>query len=1599
MSRLGIDGFDVLVPEEIPKPGTVLLLGPPTEEKDQLAAQFILEGLQNTDAAILLASEAGLRDLARRLGNMGFDAESAIAEGRLISLEWMHAAAPKNGGPAGLDAVKAALSGAAAAKTLPSLRIVVDLCVTLPESLSALPLDDLSRGIAELARVLGALSLLVVPRAHGVAPALVEAVDIVLDLRPLKPSGFGLAVIAIGGTPLPRSHLDLISNGGRLALEISGKAVGPDADIECPVCKSIIPAGAAVCPTCQSPRPVRQPGESEVLDYIEALGRRVGRPGAPLEPSAPEPIPPETTVPPPAPEKEGPPPLPEPTRRGLTNGLAGTRKSGLPIAPEGRVNGLARTNGLTNGLGRTNGLTNGLGHTNGLTNGLVTLRRGLTNGLTNGNGFTNGLGARRFRSESQRRVWRVYLIPIIAASLLAFPFFFPDLASRNVSGIDGVFGDWTRSDIAPLSTDPALPGSIDLVEAGVRMTPDRLFGYVETRGPLLRGSPDGLETDAIRMFIDADGDAASGYLANDLGADTLIEIMGTRGAFVTASAYTFSGRDSANWSSWSPGGEVLTAVGRTEANRIEFAIESSILLPRDGDGSALRASFEAFSYDGREDTSDFAISPGRRALIVEQRSIAPVDLIAADDLLELHLRAPIGDVSVRSIRIAATGTLPTSSLETAVLHDASKIPLATAQPSDGSFTFNLGPSLTVGVAGTTLRVSAEASATAPGTLGLVITTDRDVDAPNATVSLSSVATDRDVSYVGPVPSGIVIDGGFEDWPLPALDATGEPTTRGNEAIDIAAYDSLRSGNAVAVYARVVGGLFHGGLVPVTNRRNQPPEHAAASLAGVPRSLRGDDTLRVFIDSDGASSTGYGVSVGADWLVEIVGRHGVARTSKLLRFSGSTPGAWSWTPSGDLDFALGTRQIELLASLPSAPVTGARVVIDLRDWRGGSDLAGGATRSATRSPDGASLDEGDYSVVLPMDLRSSEVFRVTTDRFSVSWNLAEIASGEGLDMVALPLSAAPLVMAGSYASYEMHVGNTPAFMRYAFGPGAFKEELVLLAPPSATLDVFSIRFSLTLSGGASLLGPSDSLATRTSGGTGDYEIVVEGETAARFPAPFAMDAASRVTECWYDTAMAGRLDTVCPAAALAAAEYPVRIDPSTTFTLSNNGPNSQAGENMGWSVAAGDLNADGYVDVLTGAPLNDKDAVDAGLAYIYFGPFNASSSSPNVNLKGNGTTNYDMGYGAAIGDLNNDGIDDAVVGQQNGGPTLIFYGRASWPGTVTTANVTVPLPSSETDGSFGTSFAAGNFDGSGGADLVIGRPAYPDISNANGRAYVYFSPFNSYEPTPDLTLAPFNNTKGHFGMSMASGQIDSDTKDDLIVGETTVTAGINTFGRISLFKGSSLTGSGTKTPDKTIIHTTAGSQFGRAVAVGRLNGDTYSDVLAGAPFLSSSNGAAYIYLAKSDGTGLDTNQTASVTVGSQSAGEKFGFSVLIADVYGDGTADAVVGAEASSSNTGRVYVFNNPLSDQTVDETLTGQAGERFGHALAGGRKANDPRFVLVIGGPFWDDTGENDAGRATVATIPEFSDAGLAAGLAVIVLLVLRRRRGHHRRESSDVWF
>src|SRR4030065_88479 len=104
-----------------------------------------------------------------------------------------------------------------------------------------------------------------------------------------------------------------------------------------------------------------------------------------------------------------------------------------------------------------------------------------------------------------------------------------------------------------------------------------------------------------------------------------------------------------------------------------------------------------------------------------------------------------------------------------------------------------------------------------------------------------------------------------------------------------------------------------------------------------------------------------------------------------------------------------------------------------------------------------------------------------------------------------------------------------------------------------------------------------------------------------------------------------------------------------------------------------------------------------------------------------------------------------------------------------------------------------------------------------------------------------------GSALAVGKIDSDAYADIIAAEPNANT---SRGRIQFYKGTHFTsGSGDVSTDATIDGLTAGDQFGASVALGKVNGDAYEDVAVGAPFRSTSTGAAYVYLANSDGSGL------------------------------------------------------------------------------------------------------------------------------------------------------
>ena len=808
-----------------------------------------------------------------------------------------------------------------------------------------------------------------------------------LDLRPLKPSGLGLAVLSIGGTELPRSHMVLSSADGRLVLEAPKRPSGmpPTASVECPVCKSTIPAGAPECPVCKSPRPVRRPGEPEVLDYIEALGQRVGLPESPLE--APPPAAPEA---PPVPEgkgREGPPARPEPERRGLTNGLARRRMPpAAPTPPPGRVNGLTST--------------------------IVAARRGMTNGLTNGNGFTNGLGSARFASEGRRGAWRVYLVPIVAVALLAMPLLLaPESALVSTYGIDGSFADWPAR--VSLAEDASLPGGIDLTSAAVRVEGDRFFGFVGTRDPILPGSPDHLQADVLRAFVDTDGNAATGYRAEGVGAEVLVEIAGAQGRVTSASVLEFTGADGSDWSGWQAVDSPVVAIGAgADATRLEF----SFLSPAGRNGGSPRVLFESSATGGAADTSGFALSPDRGMLVVSQVSIAPDAFTGGSaNLLEIRLRATQGTATLASLRLTAAGTLPEASLRTATLVDAaSSSTLATADRYQNGFNLVLASPLTIAASETALRVEVGVDPAATGTLSVSIEKDSDVIVQDAAVYLETLPSDRDRAYAGAVPAGTVIDGAFGEWSQAADDTLNEPTAGGNPDVDLAKYDSIREGSTVAVYAKVAGRILHGALVPARNPgvpqvapldsdRDGVPDTVEAPLGStlpfdfnndntsdaasgndrdgdtfqdypppgtdywlnttipawypapyagrfvsvyigpvIPQTLEGVDSAIAYVDADNSSATGLVVMVGPaaygfDWALAVVGRHGAVASSGLYRYQAGP--AVPWTFVAALPAAVGGGRLEV--SVPAALLNLSadyRTVYYASDWRLSSDLA-------------------------------------------------------------------------------------------------------------------------------------------------------------------------------------------------------------------------------------------------------------------------------------------------------------------------------------------------------------------------------------------------------------------------------------------------------------------------------------------------------------------------------------------------------------------------------------------------------------------------------------------------------------------------------------
>ncbi len=208
---------------------------------------------------------------------------------------------------------------------------------------------------------------------------------------------------------------------------------------------------------------------------------------------------------------------------------------------------------------------------------------------------------------------------------------------------------------------------------------------------------------------------------------------------------------------------------------------------------------------------------------------------------------------------------------------------------------------------------------------------------------------------------------------------------------------------------------------------------------------------------------------------------------------------------------------------------------------------------------------------------------------------------------------------------------------------------------------------------------------------------------------------------------------------------------------------------------------------------------------------------------------------------------------------------------------------------------------------------------------------------------------HFAAAVASGRIDGDSYDDVVVGAPDYTGG----GRVYAYKGSAQ-GTATLLFTKDSPQPSAG--FGSAVAVADVNGDGFGDVIVGAPnYNDGGAGAGRVYVYFGDGSGgLLPGPT--IVSGTPQPGAHLGFAVAAADVDGDGRSEVIAGApdytKPGLTNEGRVYVYRTPSTGSTTLTLLTSVdsdvAGARFGTSVASAGRASgtgDTTDDLIVGAP------------------------------------------------------
>lgn len=362
--------------------------------------------------------------------------------------------------------------------------------------------------------------------------------------------------------------------------------------------------------------------------------------------------------------------------------------------------------------------------------------------------------------------------------------------------------------------------------------------------------------------------------------------------------------------------------------------------------------------------------------------------------------------------------------------------------------------------------------------------------------------------------------------------------------------------------------------------------------------------------------------------------------------------------------------------------------------------------------------------------------------------------------------------------------------------------------------------------------------------------------------------------------------------------------------------AEQGDRFGKALAAGDLNADGYADLVVGSTGEDVGSdADGGSVTVVWGGKNGLSGGKGVTDPAV-SAHDEYGMSIAVADFDGDGRPDLATGS-TGGDVWIHRSFSKANGSTSRSELATGLRGGA--GLAGAqSLAAGDIDGDGTDDLVATGSRASDYEDG---AMVFLGGASGLTHQTFLTSG---------GWELATvGDLNGDGHDDVVTADYGGDAK-SLGGSVSVYPGGP--GGARTSPQLTLDQDTPGvpgadeegDWFGNDLSIADVDGDGFGDLAVGTIHedVGTAEIAGGVTVLRGSAGGLTTTAAQSFTQdtagvpGTAESADRFGSSVRLSDLTGDGKADLSIGSDGENHPSGAVYSLRGSASGITTKNAVS-----------------------------------------------------------------------------------